>query len=125
MLHPKYWLFHPDIYPQIKDDRHPDDIEIPDGCIFHYYGMGMVAYTPSDDRMMIHPHILPKYRKYAKQICLDSLSKMNVEIEALIPTCFRKNKIFAYQCGFKVEKIIKHNYLREKKWYDSILMVKK
>lgn len=124
-MNPKYWLFHADIYPQIKDDKHPDDIEIPEGCIFHYYGMGMIAYTPSGDCMSIHPCILPQYRKYAKRIVLDSLSKIEGKVEALIPVYFRHVKIFALQCGFKVEKTIKHNYLREGKWYDSILMVRK
>ena len=122
-MNPKYWIYHPDIYPETKDDRNPDDIEIPEGCIFHYYGVGMIGYVPGK-RMSVHIHILPKYRKDAKQIALDSLSKIDGEVETIIPVCFKHIKIFALRCGFKVEKIIKNDYLRNGRWYDSTLMVR-
>ena len=121
---PKYWLFHPDIYPAIKDDRNPDDIDIPESCIFHYYEGGMIAYHRVGERWRVHPHIHPKYRHLAKFYVLDSLSKIDGEVECSIPVCFRHVKIFALQCGGKVIGTIAHNYQRDGIFYDSILMVK-
>ena len=121
---PKYWLFHPEIYPAIKDDRNPDDIDLPGGCIYHYYPGGMIAYHRVNGRLRIHPHILPAYRNQAKRYVMDSIEKIGEEVECFIPECFRHVRIFAGQCGFKVVSIVPDAYLREGVFYSSTLMVR-
>lgn len=121
---PKYWIFHPDIYPNIKDDRFPNDVDIPDNTIFHYYDEGMVSYFPMGNRLRMHPIVLPEHRRHSFRIVRDSLSRIEGEIEVLIPNYFIHLKRAAQLCGFKVEKTIKNQFLKNGKWYDSTVLVK-
>lgn len=84
----------------------------------------MIAYN-RHEQYRIHPCIHPDYRREAYDIVMDSIHRINVDLEAVIPLCFRHVKIFAHRCGFETVDILPNDYLRDGQWHDSALMERK
>lgn len=129
-------IFHPSVYPAIKDDRFPIDPPefIPvDSPATHYSistGRDVIGiasfYEIEPGVAMFHPIILPMYRKGLLPIKAVKLALHHApsgcRVMCEIPEIFRNVHLFALQCGFKDVGFDPDSFLKNGEWFGSYVM---